>query len=775
MISKINNRENLKGRIYWGIDLGTSYTVVAQVVGSSLEKTDNGQVPILLVAIEQQSPLELDAPETSELVASILAINDDSKMFVGNKLHKLKANPNFDKDKNIFYHWKLDLGISQKPLYPQALRNDVDDAAKVAGKILNYCRIKANGNSIWRNVIVTVPASFQANQRNDVMQAIRYAQIEEDDQMLIDEPNAAFIGYLNQLSDKDRNELFASDKVKTLVIDFGGGTCDLSTLVSETTEGYLKMSNLAISRYNDLGGQDVDMIVAERYLLPMVREVLKGIEFRADEIERFLMPQLAVIGEKLKIDICRTIAASFLNVEDITPESVEVFTSTLKNQQIKVSGNTYNLEKIEINGRQMMDVTIELFRKDEYSFSIVDKVIQSVPCVIDQILDKSNWNKKDVEYVLLAGGSVQNPLFVQKVKEILPESKVLLPRRPDTLVAVGAAICSLFKYGTGENLIQPISSESIGILTNNVDFYQLIPQSAKLPYKAWIPKFSVQQNNQSQVELPFCIKSSENVVGNLKCALPHGITVDDVIEVEVELTLDKVFKAKVEVNGKYIGEAELNNPEVKVFASPEERKLSISQFELESARLSNNKHQEKTLLRKMIWEYYDIGNYARTISTAEVYLQKFVVTDVYVLNIIHCAYKNLGQLRKAEEYLDKGLALEPFNSVLVYNKSLIIERSKGKNVALNYLESFPEHVKDDNSVKLRMVLLRSELGDMNDIANIISDYQQGKLSIGNNFDSDLLNQVFIKAGVEEKHLYKKSIESASIFNNSSLLVVKQKD
>ena len=87
MISKINNRENLKGRIYWGIDLGTSYTVVAQVVGSSLEKTDNGQVPILLVAIEQQSPLELDAPETSELVASILAINDDSKMFVGNKLH----------------------------------------------------------------------------------------------------------------------------------------------------------------------------------------------------------------------------------------------------------------------------------------------------------------------------------------------------------------------------------------------------------------------------------------------------------------------------------------------------------------------------------------------------------------------------------------------------------------------------------------------------------------------------------------------------------------
>ena len=183
MISKINNRENLKGRIYWGIDLGTSYTVVAQVVGSSLEKTDNGQVPILLVAIEQQSPLELDAPETSELVASILAINDDSKMFVGNKLHKLKANPNFDKDKNIFYHWKLDLGISQKPLYPQALRNDVDDAAKVAGKILNYCRIKANGNSIWRNVIVTVPASFQANQRNDVMQAIRYAQIEEDDQM----------------------------------------------------------------------------------------------------------------------------------------------------------------------------------------------------------------------------------------------------------------------------------------------------------------------------------------------------------------------------------------------------------------------------------------------------------------------------------------------------------------------------------------------------------------------------------------------------------------
>ena len=153
------------------------------------------------------------------------------------------------------------MGISKKTLYDNAVREDLDDASKVAGKILNYCRKSLIGDTAWENVVITVPASFQYAQRQDVLHAAQYAHIDVHDGMLFDEPTSAFLGYFNQLSIEEKQRIPQDGTCKILVVDFGGGTIDLSTIAVRRENALsIGIDNVAISRYNNLGGQDLDMI-----------------------------------------------------------------------------------------------------------------------------------------------------------------------------------------------------------------------------------------------------------------------------------------------------------------------------------------------------------------------------------------------------------------------------------------------------------------------------------------------------------------------------------
>ncbi|MBN8789871.1 MAG: Hsp70 family protein, partial [Terrimonas sp.] len=222
-----------KDSVYFGIDLGTTYTLVATVDSSEVNIDNITQIPVKFISYKQISPIKHGGEIVDEKVASIIAVSD-GKPFCGSKLYELKGHEEFVRNQNIFYHWKLDLGIDRHPLYPDAVSKELDIPAKVAGKVLNFCRIGFTKSKETRlyNAVITVPASFQMNQRKDVIEASALANIELSNQMLIDEPNAAFIGYFNSLSQAEKeNFLLKGGKAKkVLVFDIGGGTCDLSIL-----------------------------------------------------------------------------------------------------------------------------------------------------------------------------------------------------------------------------------------------------------------------------------------------------------------------------------------------------------------------------------------------------------------------------------------------------------------------------------------------------------------------------------------------------------------
>lgn len=733
-ISEINSG------VYYGIDLGTTFTVVASVDLS--EKGANpGHLPVKLITIQQHSPLEFDGSDKSEMIASIIGVDKQNNMYVGNKLYRLKGHPDFEKDRNLFYHWKLDLGISQKPLYKKAVRADLDDASKVAGKILNYCRVNIlEAESEWKNVIVTVPASFQANQRNDVMKAIEYARIKRDEQMLIDEPNAAFIGYLNDSNDEEKAILFDSGKNHILIIDFGGGTCDLSVLKLQTPENLqLKISNLAISRYNDLGGQDIDAIISEQFLLPVFLEEHANAGFTTEELEFVIIPQLSVIAEKLKIDLSRTIASRYTDFTKI-PASAGLV-STLNDQVIRVGQKIYTIEQLTLNFNQLRKVNNYLFTHDEYKLQVVDKVIQSVPAVINDILRKANLSTADIHSVLFAGGSVQNLMFVQETMRLFQHAHALLPGRPDLLVAKGAAVYSFYRYALGIELMQPICSDTIGVVMQNAPFYPLIEAGVALPVSVDLPTFSMQSDWQTEVCIPFCIGSHEKIVSELRFDLPPDISTNDIISITAILSSNKLLTVKVIVEDTILAGVELENPFVLANVSNEERLLQKNLLELEKARKNNDRNSERNLLKSLAHEYYNLENYPRAAAVAEEWINKFDSTDSDMNNLLFCAYDNLGNRRKATQYIDNGLKYSPSSRTLHYNKSLMTEKTEGSEASLNYLKSLPENLRESTSIKFRIALLEYHRGNRTTAGNIAEEYNRGGFNYVSGFEYDLLKRI----------------------------------
>lgn len=95
---------------------------------------------------------------------------------------------------------------------------------------------------------MTVPASFQLNQRRDTLLACGHAGIGLQDDDLLDEPTAALIDYI--MSEGAERVVEAGKASQCVVFDFGGGTCDVSMLeiTADKRTKQILLSQIAVSR-----------------------------------------------------------------------------------------------------------------------------------------------------------------------------------------------------------------------------------------------------------------------------------------------------------------------------------------------------------------------------------------------------------------------------------------------------------------------------------------------------------------------------------------------
>ncbi len=109
-----------------------------------------------------------------------------------------------------------------------------------------------------QEVVLTVPASFDAAARELTVEAARAAGLEQ--LTLLEEPQAAFYAWLERRGDAWRDEVTVGDLV--LVADVGGGTTDFTLIAVGEEQGNLTLTRLAVGDHLLLGGDNMDLALA---------------------------------------------------------------------------------------------------------------------------------------------------------------------------------------------------------------------------------------------------------------------------------------------------------------------------------------------------------------------------------------------------------------------------------------------------------------------------------------------------------------------------------
>jgi Ethanolamine utilization protein EutJ (predicted chaperonin) len=109
-----------------------------------------------------------------------------------------------------------------------------------------------------QDIVLTVPASFDAVARELTVEAARAAGLENI--TLLEEPQAAFYSWIEASHEKWRDKVQVGDIV--LICDVGGGTTDLSLIAIGEEKGNLAMSRIAVGDHILLGGDNMDLALA---------------------------------------------------------------------------------------------------------------------------------------------------------------------------------------------------------------------------------------------------------------------------------------------------------------------------------------------------------------------------------------------------------------------------------------------------------------------------------------------------------------------------------
>src|SRR5271163_1427311 len=431
-----------------GIDLGTTNSLVAFMQG--------------------ESPVVIPGEDGSNLVPSVVALDENSQPVIGNAARKyLTETP-----ERAVYSIKRLMGRGVEDIqeelkfFPFRLAEDLQAGEVLRIKLgdkklgektftppeisaLVLRQLKRNAERFFgapvTKAVITVPAYFNDAQRQATKDAGRIAGLEV--LRLVNEPTAASLAYG---LDKKKNGI-------VVVYDLGGGTFDISIL--KLHDGIFEV--ISTNGDTHLGGDDIDNL-----LMAIALDDIRG---------------------DLGLDLRRS------------GEAVARIRKAVIEAKIALSSQPSAKLDIDLPGGKTYQREISLENFEQMIQPIIDRTVG--PC--KQALKDAGLKPEKIDEVVLVGGSTRIPMVRRLVKDLF-QREPHTDLNPDEVVALGAAVQAHILGGgsaiTEDMLLLDVTPLSLGIEVAGGVTDKIILRNSTVPASA-TQHYTTQVDGQTNVAI----------------------------------------------------------------------------------------------------------------------------------------------------------------------------------------------------------------------------------------------------------------------------------
>jgi len=427
-----------------GIDLGTTNSCVAVMEGNEpvvIQNSEGGRTTPSVVAFSKDGERLVGAPAKRQAITNPDKTISSIKRFMGRMFNEVQS----ETDQVSYKVVKGEDGTARVKIEDRQYAPQ-----EISAMILQKMKQTAEeylGEKVT-DAVVTVPAYFNDAQRKATQEAGKIAGLQV--KRIINEPTAASLAY--GLDKKDQDQTI-------IVYDLGGGTFDVSVL--ELGDGVFEVK----STFGDthLGGDDFDQKVINFLADEFKKD--EGIDLRKDAMA---MQRLKDAAEKAKIELSSSqktnINLPFITATDSGPKHLNI------------------------------DLTRSKFEQ------LIDDLVKRTVKPCEKALKDAGIDKKEIDQVILVGGSTRIPKIQEMVKDFFgkdPSKGV----NPDEVVAIGAAIQGGVLSGDVDDVVLlDVTPLTLGIETLGGVMTKLIEANTTIPTSK-TETFSTAADNQSSVEI----------------------------------------------------------------------------------------------------------------------------------------------------------------------------------------------------------------------------------------------------------------------------------